>query len=133
MKLHGGHAIATTCWCPGFWRNPLAPCIPSGYPTCCRLCEGLLHRVQLISSVSQAPITVHRNEGIVLPATQRRWDVHELTSAQFFHLMNSCPDSHLLPLCPVACMFRMVSAKRKTAKLHNGVLRLEQVITFVKG
>ena len=46
--------------------------------------------------------------------------------------MNSCPDSHLLPLCPVACMFRMVSAKRKTAKLHNGVLRLEQVITFVK-
>ena len=56
--------------CPGLWRNPLAPCMPSGYPACCRLCEGLLHRVQLISSVSQAPITVYRNEGIVLPATQ---------------------------------------------------------------
>ena len=29
-------------------------------------------------------------------------------------------------------MFRMESAKRKTAKLQAGVLRLEQVITFVK-
>ena len=80
----------------------------------------------LTSSVSHAPITVHRNEGVVLPTRQDM-------DTQFSQLMNSCPDSRMIPTyCRFAHLPACSEGYRPSKRLQDRVLRLGQVITFVK-